>query len=155
MVSQNFSYVNMQSESESCSVMFNSLQTMDSSPSNSPGQNNGMGSLSLLQWIFPTQGLNPGLPHCRHILYQLSHKGSPRTLEWVAYPFSSESSQPRDWTQISLIAGWFFNNSAKWEAQIHVYVKLNHFAVHLKHNLVNQIYSNEKKIKLSINMLNN
>ena len=34
-------------------------------------------SLSLLQGIFPTQGLNPGLPHCRRILYQLSHKGSP------------------------------------------------------------------------------
>ena len=44
-----------------------------------------MGSLSLLQEIFPTQGSNPGLPHCRQILYQLSHKGSPRTLEWVAY----------------------------------------------------------------------
>ena len=42
-----------------------------------PGQNNGEGSLSLLQRIFPTQGLNPGLPHCRQILYQLSHKGSP------------------------------------------------------------------------------
>ena len=42
-----------------------------------------MGSLSLLQRIFPTQGSNPGLPHCRWIIYQLSHKGSPRTLEWV------------------------------------------------------------------------
>ena len=47
------------------------------SPWNSPGQNTGVGSLSLLQGIFPTQGLNPGLPHCRRILYQLSHKGSP------------------------------------------------------------------------------
>ena len=54
-------------------------------PWNSPGQNTGVGSLSLLQGIFPTQGLNLGLPHCRQILYQLSHKGSPRTLEWVAY----------------------------------------------------------------------
>ena len=43
---------------------------------NSPGQNTGMGSLSLLQGIFPTQGSNPGLPHCRQILYQLSHQGS-------------------------------------------------------------------------------
>jgi len=59
---------------------------MDSivSPWNSPGQNTGVGSLSLLQGIFPTQGSNPGLPHCRWILYQLSHKGSPRILEWVA-----------------------------------------------------------------------
>ena len=38
------------------------------------GQNSGVGSLSLLQGIFPTQGLNPGLPHCWQILYQLSHK---------------------------------------------------------------------------------
>ena len=43
------------------------------SPWNSPGQNTGVGSLFLLQGIFPTQGLNPGLPHCRWILYQLSH----------------------------------------------------------------------------------
>ena len=44
---------------------------------NSPGQNAGVGSLSLLQGIFPTQELNPGLLHCRQILYQLSHKGRP------------------------------------------------------------------------------
>ena len=43
----------------------------------SPGQNPGVGSCSLLQGIFPTQGLNPGLPHCRRSLYQLSHQGSP------------------------------------------------------------------------------
>ena len=71
------------------------------SPWNSPGQNTGVGSLSLLQGIFPTQGSNPGLPHCRWILYQLSHKGSPRILEWVAYPFSSRSSQPRSQTGVS------------------------------------------------------
>ena len=47
------------------------------SPWNSLGQNTGVGSLSLLQGIFTTQGLNPGLPHCRQTLYQLSHKGSP------------------------------------------------------------------------------
>ena len=44
------------------------------SPWNSPGQNTGVGSHSLLQGIFPTQGLNPGLQHCRWILYQLSHQ---------------------------------------------------------------------------------
>ena len=48
------------------------------SPWNSPGQNTEKGSLSLLQGIFPTQGSNPGLLHCRRILYQLSHKGSPK-----------------------------------------------------------------------------
>ena len=48
------------------------------SPWNSPGHNTGVGSCSLLQVIFPTQELNPGLQHCRRILYQLSHQGSPR-----------------------------------------------------------------------------
>ena len=47
------------------------------SPWNSPGQNTGVGSLSLLQGIFPIQESNPGLLHCRQILYQLSHKGKP------------------------------------------------------------------------------
>ena len=51
------------------------------SPWNSPGQNTGEGSPSLLQGIFPTQGSNPGLLHCRRVLYQLSHQGSPRMLE--------------------------------------------------------------------------
>ena len=74
------------------------------SPWNSPGQNTGVGSLSLLQGIFPTQGSNPGLLHCRQILYQLS-QGNPRILEWVAYPFFSRSSQSRNWTGVSCIAG--------------------------------------------------
>ena len=46
------------------------------SPWNSPGQNTGVDSRSLLQGIFPIQELNPGLPHCRRILYHLSHQGS-------------------------------------------------------------------------------
>ena len=66
------------------------------SPWNSPGQNTGVGSLSLLQGIFPIQG---------SILYQLSHKGSPRILEWVASPFSRASSWPRNQTGVSCIAG--------------------------------------------------
>ena len=65
-------------------------------PWNSPGQNTGVRSLSLLQGIFPTQGSNPGLPHCRQILYQLSHQGSLGILEGVAYSFSSKSSRPRN-----------------------------------------------------------
>ena len=83
---------------------------------NSLGQNTGVSSLSLLQGIFPTQGFNPDLPHCREILYQLSHKGSPRILEWVAYPFSRGSSQPRNWTRVSCIAGRLFTNWAIREA---------------------------------------
>ena len=82
---------------ESCSVMSDSLRPCGLySPWNSPGQNTGVGRLSLLQGIFPTQGLNPGLLHCRWLLYQLSHKGSPRILEWVAYPFFSGSAQSRN-----------------------------------------------------------
>jgi len=54
---------------------------------NSPGQNTGVGSLFLLQGIFPTQGLNPGLPHCRQILYQLSHKEAENiALEFLKLP---------------------------------------------------------------------
>ena len=68
----------LHSRSESCSVVSDSLQPHGLySPWNSLGQNTGVGSLSLLQGIFPTPGLNPGLPHCRWVLYQLSHKGSP------------------------------------------------------------------------------
>ena len=66
----------------------------DSLPAEPQGKpkNTGVGSLSLLQGIFLTQEWNQGLLHCRRILYQLSHKGSPRILEWVAYPFSRGSS---------------------------------------------------------------
>ena len=95
-----------ESEIESHSVAL--CNPTDYSPWNSPGQNTRVVSLSLLQGIFPTQGLNWGLPHCRQILYQLSQQGSPRMLESVAYPFSSGSSQPRDRTRVSCTAGRFF-----------------------------------------------
>ena len=63
-------------DSESSSVVSDSLKTHGLyRPQNSPGQNTGAGSLSLLQGIFPTQGSNPCLPHCRRILHQLSHQG--------------------------------------------------------------------------------
>ena len=69
-------------KTESCSVVSESLQPHGLySLWNSPGQNTGLGSLSLVEGIFPTQGLNPGLPHLRQILYQLSHQESPRILE--------------------------------------------------------------------------
>ena len=112
-----FSYISPPSENESHSVVFNSLRPHGlHSPWNSPGQNTGVGRLSFLQGIFPTQGLNPGLLHCRQILYQLSHKGNPRILEWVAYTFSSGSSWPRNWTRVSSIADRFFTNWAIREA---------------------------------------
>ena len=66
-------YFTLMTISENCSVVSDSLQPHGLySPWNSPGQNTGVGNLSLLQGIFPTQGSNPGLPHCRQILYQLN-----------------------------------------------------------------------------------
>ena len=117
---------------------------MDCSPpgssvhEDSPGKNTRVGCHALLQGIFPTQGSNPGLLHCRRILYCLSHQGSPgkvkvkvsqssptpcdamfytehgilqaRILGWVVYPFSSRSSQPRNRTGVSCIVGGVFTN---------------------------------------------
>ena len=73
-----------------------------------------------LEWVaipFSTvMGSNPCLPHCRWILYQLSHKESPGILEWVAYPFSSRSSWPRNQTWVSCTAGGFFTSWATKQA---------------------------------------
>ena len=71
---------------ESRSVMSDSLQPHGLSPSNSPGQNTGMGSLSLLQGIFPTQELNEGLLHLGWILYQLNYEGSPYKMSRLLIP---------------------------------------------------------------------
>ena len=82
---------------QSCPTLCNPV---DCSPSGSsvhgdtPGKNIRVGCPP--PGIFPTQGLNPGLSHCRWIFYCLSHQGSPRILEWVALPFSWGSSQPRN-----------------------------------------------------------
>ena len=105
---------------------------MDCSPpgssvlGNPPGNNTGVSCHAFLQGIFPTQGSTPHLPHCRRILDHLSHQGSPRILEQVAYPFSRGSSQPRNPTGVSCIAGRFFTNWATREAgyldlNIHIY----------------------------------
>ena len=84
--------------SQSCSTVSDSLQFHRLySPWNSPGQNTGAGSLSRVQGIFPTQGLNPGLPQCRWILYQLSHKGSPRRTRQI----HKTNSQKQDNTWVS------------------------------------------------------
>ena len=72
------------------------------SPWNSPGQNTAMGSLSLLQGIFPTQGSNPGLPHCRQILYQLSHRGgSKQMLLLLSRSVVSNSVRPIEGSPLS------------------------------------------------------
>ena len=72
----------------------------------SPGKNTAVGCHALLQGISPTQGLSPGLPHCRQILYHLSHQGNLWLLEWVAYPFSRRPSWPGNGTRISYTARW-------------------------------------------------
>ena len=69
---------------------------------------------------------NPGIEMCdwthfRHIVYRLSHQGSPRILEWVIDPFSREISRPRNWTRISCITGGFFTSWATWEAPLNPY----------------------------------
>ena len=71
-------------------------------PRDSPGKNPAVGCHALLQGIFPNQWLNPGLPHCRLILYHLSYQGSPWILAWVAFPSSGGSSQPRNQTRVHL-----------------------------------------------------
>ena len=68
-------------EGKGYSLQYSGLENSMDCPWNSPGQNTEVGILSLLQGIFPTQGLNPGLLHCRQILYQLSHREAQ---EWVA-----------------------------------------------------------------------
>ena len=96
-----------------------SLLQVDSLPSEPPEKpkNTRVGSLSLLQWIYPTQGSNQSLLHCRRILYQLSHQRSPRILGWIAYPFSWGSSPLRNWNGVSCIAGVFFLSWASREVQ--------------------------------------
>ena len=106
----------------------------DSLPSEPAGKpkNTWVCGISLLQGIFPTQEMNRGLLHCRWILYQLSHKGSPRILEWVAYPFSRVSSQPRNQTEVSCIAGgsWpteLWGNMIWYKCAFNFFFPLRHF----------------------------
>ena len=121
-----------ESESKSHSVLSYSVRPHGpQSPWASPGQNTGVGRLSLLQGIFPTQGWNSGLLHCRWILYHLSHQGSPVS---GSHSILSDSLRPHvlysPWnspgqntgvgrlsllqeifpTQVSCIAGRFFTS---------------------------------------------
>ena len=114
------------------SVMSNSLQLHglyrlpgSSAHGDSPGKNTVVGCHVLFQGIFPIQGSNPGLPHCRWILYYLSHQGKPRILEWVAYPFSKGSSQLRNWTGVSGIEYKFFTSLSYEGTQSFLYLDLN------------------------------
>ena len=119
---------------------------MDCSPPGSSihgdslGKNTGVGCHALpLQGNFPTQGSNPGFPHCKWIHYHLSHQGSPRVLEWADYLFCMGPSQPRNQTGVSWIAGRFFSS---WDTR-----EANHGGLN-----VNQNYQRLKK-KTTTNML--
>ena len=91
------------------SVMSDSLQPLGLYPTrllclwNFSGKNTGVGCHFLLQGIFPTQGLNPGLLHCRQMLYHLSHQGSPK-----GKPVIYEKKKVGGW-------GWgYFAPSSGW-----------------------------------------
>ena len=114
-----YTWWNLYLVTQSCLTLCNPMNCSlpgSSVHGDSPGKNTGVGCHALFQGIFPTQGLNPGLPHCRGMLYWLSHKGSQRILEWVAYPFSSSSSWPRNQTGVSCITHKFFISWATWQA---------------------------------------
>ena len=97
------------------SVVSNSLQHQGLSPArllcpwDSPGKNTGGACHALLQGIFPIQGLNPGLPYCRRILYHLSHQGSPSESVYI-YPLPLEPSSPSSIPPFYVITEgpWFF-----------------------------------------------
>ena len=81
----------------SCLTLCNPLDCSppgSSVPGDSPDKNTRMGCHSLLQGIFPTQGLNPGLRHCRQILYHLSHQGSPKSQSVQIIPFPGDLPDP-------------------------------------------------------------
>ena len=109
-----------------CAVLCQSCPTlcnpMDCSPpgssvhGDSPGKSTGVGCHALLQGIFPSQGSNPGLPHCRQIFYHLSQQGSPRIPKWVTYLFQG-IFPTRNQTAVSCIAGRYFTSWATREAQ--------------------------------------
>ena len=125
---------------ESRSVMSDSLQPHGLyNPWNSPGQNTGVGSLSLLQGIFPTQGSNPGLPHCRWILYQLSYQGSYTYTYILSFFISfSQNSLFLCYSQAWVLAhlrrlGFYFKVSL---AAFHCFVDIWNHEWYTKHSFV-------------------
>ena len=100
---------------------------MDCSPpgsslhGDSPGKNAGVGYQALLQWIFPTQGLNLGCPHCRLILYQLSHQGSPlKALQRDLFNFcKGESAKPGKWVTLWFSSSLFYTEFLCLKSQWH------------------------------------
>ena len=112
-------------ESVSCSVLSNSLwphgleSTRLLCPWNSLGKNTGVGSHFLLQGLFPTQGSNPGLPHCRQILYHLSHQEPfiPQGIKCPASPHAlpdrAWASHPGNYTQCPTLKWWGWKRTGR------------------------------------------
>ena len=94
-----------------CPALHNPIDK--SSPWNSPGQSNEVGSLSLLQAIFPTQGLNPGLQHCRRILYQLSHEEALKAYLAEMPPGTSSGKK-------KFLCHWWLNVTSPWAGSMPV-----------------------------------
>ena len=91
--------------SESRSVVSDCLQPCGQySLWNSAGQNTGVSSPSLFQGIFPTQGSNPGLPHCRQVLYQLSHQGNPQYLTKFGLWGGGQNRRPWPWNILTVFS---------------------------------------------------
>ena len=110
-----FHFSPRENESESHSVVSDSLPPHGLySPWNSPGQNTGVGSLSLLQGIYPTKGSRPGLPHCRQIIYQLSQT---RILEWDAISISRGIFPTQELNPCLLLGRWITSHWATREAK--------------------------------------
>ena len=101
----------------------------DCSPPSSPSM--GILQASILEWLpcpppggLPNPGIEPRSPSLQGILYLPSYQGSPRTLEWVAYPFSRVSFQPRNWTSISCIVGGFqVHYIMIWHLHTHFFIR--------------------------------
>ena len=126
-------YIYIYIYSESCSVVSNSLWP-----------HGLVSNLSLLQ------GSNPGLPHHRWILYQLSHKGSPRILEWVAYPFSSRSSRLGIEAGLLHCRQILYQLSYQEDIHIQTYINIylwNWITLLYTWNTVNQLYFKLKSNK--------
>ena len=83
----------------------------------SPGKNTGVGCHSLPGGL-PNPEIKPMFPNCRWILYHLSHQGSPRILEWIAYPFSRGIFPTRESIKVSCIEVRFFTSSATRKALV-------------------------------------
>ena len=133
-------------ESESGLVQSDSLQPHELySPWNSPGQNTGVSSHALLRRIFPTQGLNPGLLHCKWILLPAEPEGKPSIYQITTWPcnptpvnIAREKHAPNDTCTPMFTAALFtigktwkrpkYPSIESWIKKIHVYkgILLNH-----------------------------